>query len=504
MTLRHRTHFACAALAAFAIGCLDTGAGQDAAITFDATFPDGWPDGGVRSNVGARCDDDDDCRGPAGWCYGDLDGYCTELCDVDEDCPAGSICSQVSGWTSICLALCDPAQPGQCPPGNGCTSGQLFTPVCLPGCEDDTDCADGLTCLKGAGSFGAGVCIEPNAQLGGACGSAADCPTGTECIIDLDHPGGACVLRGCDEDANTACPGDAHCVPDGFFGGVCWDGCATDDDCRRDWQCIEAVPGRRVCLPRFDPDRYGQICSAGRGSCAGGTCFTETYYGFPDSYCAGPECDPDAEDPGCPGDGVCASTTGGGGICVDGCVDDSDCRTAYRCRPVDRENPSRGSACFPGCTDNSQCTATTRGGTRYVCNPGTGYCDRPFDPDDLGSACVDDSECRGGRCMTEIEKGWPAGTCTYPGCSLTGATTPAATCPAGSVCTDDGGGDPDLGVCARACTVGASTCRPGYECVALVPGETAGVCRPRCTEETCVAGTTCNDETGLCERSAED
>ncbi|MCZ7682232.1 MAG: hypothetical protein M5U28_26950 [Sandaracinaceae bacterium] len=73
----------------------------------------------------------------------------------------------------------------------------------------------------------------------------------------------------------------------------------------------------------------------------------------------------------------------------------------------------------------------TGGGTRYVCNPGTGYCARPFDPDELGEPCAGGfRECRGGLCLTEDASGWPAGICAYAGCRLSG-TGPSATCPSG-------------------------------------------------------------------------
>lgn len=483
---------------------------EDAAIVFDASFPDTGTDSGPPpSNVGAACESDADCSGPADSCLtegssGIPGGYCTAYCSSDADCPSGSGCVPVGGGTSICFALCDGTNPDdQCPPRLGCTSlgGPASPQVCLPGCENDAECGDGLECVAGGGSLGAGICIDPDASLGGACTSDADCPTSAECLASLDFPGGTCVLAGCDATINTGCPDDAECIPAGFGGGTCFDACTADSDCRDGWECAPstAAPDRSICQPIFDPDNLGQVCSAGRGSCQGGDCLTETTYGFPDSYCADFGCDPTATDPGCPGDGVCLATSGGGGICLDGCSEDTDCRTAYRCRPLDFDDPSSPRACLPGCTMDSHCTAMTGGGTRYVCNPGTGYCARPFDPDELGEPCAGGfRECRGGLCLTEDASGWPAGICAYAGCRLSG-TGPSATCPSGSVCIDDGAGDPELGICVDGCTVGTTSCRPGYACVALADGGTEGACRPACTASDCGAGNTCNTETGLCE-----
>lgn len=473
----------------------------DAAIVFDATFPDTGTDSGPPpSNVGASCAIDEDCMGPADMCIGELGGYCSAICSSDADCPAGSAC--VNLGTMVCLDLCNSDTPDdQCADGLGCIGGGPVPPVCLPGCEGDAECGEGLTCVLGGGAFGAGACIDPDAPLGAACTSDADCPPSGTCATGADYPGGTCVIAAvCDADTNVGCPDDAQCLPGGFGGDICWDGCTTDADCRSGWECADSVsaPGRLTCQPIFGADNLGQECV--EGPCPGGDCLTEQLYGFPGSYCADFGCDPAATtDSGCPNGGICAPTSDGVGICLLGCTADTDCRTGYRCVPADRENPDRGSACRPGCTEDSQCTARLRDGTPYECNPGTGLCARPFDVTELGEPCAGDfRQCRGGLCLTGDASGWPAGMCVFPGCRLTG-TGPSATCPAGSVCTDDGAGDPELGVCVDACTVGGTDCRPGYACVALTDGGTDGACRPACDASSCVGGTTCNTETGLCE-----
>jgi hypothetical protein len=472
------------ALAALALaGCGEShSAPEDAQIVFDAFFPDAGTDSGPPpSTVGNRCASDEEC-GPGTFCEGQFGGYCTAICASDDECPTGSVCIQVSMTTSYCLAECGSDPSGdQCPAGNGCTGGQPgLPPVCLPGCEDDTDCGTGQTCVVGGGGIGSGICIDPDAPLGGACTADEQCPPSATCAseAEFDQPGGACIIFGCDPGANTGCPDDAQCLPAQFGGGICWDGCETDADCRAEYACVPDAdfPDRRTCQARFVDDNLGGACFP-EGSCAGGQCLSENQTGFPQSYCALTGCDPVAGT-GCPDAGVCVPTADGGGLCLLACDAPTDCRSGYRCRVIDFADPSSATACFPGCTEDAQCTGIRRDGTRNVCNPGTGSCGRPFSADALGDPCAGGfTECAGGRCLTE-DLGWPGGMCTYPGCRLSGEG-PASACPTGSVCTDDGAGDPTIGVCVPGCEVGgASTCRSGYACVPVSEGSTEGACRP--------------------------
>ena len=134
----------------------------------------------------------------------------------------------------------------------------------------------------------------------------------------------------------------------------------------------------------------------------------------------------------------------------------------------------------------------------FVCNRGTGLCTMSFSPETLGDACVTAEDCPGGRCVTEEESGWPSGSCTYPGCRLSGEG-PSVTCPMGSVCVDDGDDDPAIGMCVLGCDVAdPSVCRPGYTCSSLTDGA-ASSCNPQCTSDAeCDPSRSCNMMTGLC------
>lgn len=505
MDLRKHPLRLAAALLVFACGESHTGV-EDAAIVFDPSFPDTGVDAGLPpTNVGATCDEDADCDGPAQMCvlgwgpFAFPAGYCTSSCLDATECPDGSSCVSFGSTSGLCLLDCNAASV--CPSGLGCSRGGRLPPVCLPGCDADADCAEGLTCNPDAGVLGEGSCYDPVAPLGGTCAGDDDCPTGAFCATEseADYPGGACVTTGCDAGNNTGCPDDAQCLPQRFGSGICFDGCDSNEDCREGYEC-DNYGGRKTCQPAFVPENLGQVCSGGRGSCAGGLCLTETESGFPDSYCVALDCDPSSETSTCPGDGVCVEAVDGTGVCLDGCTVDEDCRDAYRCRASDPKRAESPRVCLPGCRSNADCSAVPRGSPPYACNPGTGYCGPPFDSDDLGEPCLGDgSDCFGGRCLNEEDNGWPAGTCTYPGCDLTGVEG-GASCPTGSVCVDDQSGDPAQGVCVPSCTLDAdvSECRPGYACIETSPDSGKGGCQPSCGDDDCEGGRTCDTNSGRC------
>jgi hypothetical protein len=305
------------------------------------------------------------------------------------------------------------------------------------------------------------------------------------------------------------------CIP-GRRGGLCVPECATDTDCRDEYRCAARTddpsvmycapgctsdaacttggvcnPGTGTCGDAFDPDALGEACSSDPGSlCPGGTCLREFESGFPGSYCAYTGCTVGGDD--CPGSGVCRATGDGRGICLAGCADVRDCpRDGYDCRPSDAANPMSPLACMPACTTDMSCA-----NDMYVCNNGTGLCTEAFDAADLGEPCDSAMSCTGGRCLTEAGAGWPAGTCAYPGCRLSGMGE-SETCPMGSACVDDAAGDPTLGICVDSCAMDTD-CRPGYRCN-IPMGAASGTCGPGCTmDSACSGGRTCEATTGLC------
>ena len=466
--------------------------GRDAGAEPVVTTP---PVGPPRGAIGAHCAGNEDCD--SGYCVDDPEmfpaGYCSEVCRTVDGCPDGSACVPIDRTEGLCLQVCDSeADPRQCATGNGCaTSVELPASVCFPGCTDDSDCTDGRICDAAAGELGEGVCYDPDATPGDPCTGSGECTAEGECIDEGAYgwPGGACTA-GCDPATGGGCVGDSLCVPNGH-GGICLAACGGDRRCRDGYECdpdngfctpacriddhcmtdgFVCNPATGMCTPPFTPGELGQPCDT-EGACAGGECIYEFFNGFPGSYCAYVGCDPETTG-SCPGDGVCLDN-GDGGICLDGCLNGDDCRAGYRCEPSDRDVEDSPTACLPGCDSDRQCT--TEG---YVCNEGTGRCTRPLNPDEIGTPCTGRSfrECRGGTCLTD---GYPGGMCVAVGCRLSG-DGPSEPCVGSTTCVDDGGGDPELGVCVPTCTVMAPTgCRDGYDCVPDSEGAETGACRPR-------------------------
>jgi hypothetical protein len=492
-------------------------------IIFDldgATLPDTPLVDAARpsGNVGAACSSPAECTGAADVCIPDQPGflpggYCTSACmPTDPDsCPTGSTCIEVGMGQAFCFQECDPAATArECRAGYGCADNFMALPanVCVGGCFDPSDCAAGQMCDRTGGALGAGACYDPAATLGGACETDGDCPMGGTCQDEAagGWPGGACIAGGCDVETNMGCDAGAQCIPGGF-GGVCVEGCATDGDCRAEYACRPSptYPDRTYCAPAcasdsectvagyvcnttlgtcappFDDARLGQSCSF-REPCEGGTCFGERDSGYPSGYCAYVGCELGVSG-SCPGDGVCA-TRGTRNLCFDGCATDGDCRTGYACRPSNPADATSPLGCLPACASEDECPGRSTG-----CNLGTGLCLQEFDPGQLGNECTSVAECVGGVCLSEASAGWPAGTCAFPGCRLSGSG-PSSDCPMGSVCVDDGAGDPAIGACVTGCGAG-TTCRTGYACV-------EGACRPACTDTSCGAGRTCEMASGLC------
>ncbi len=475
----------------------------DAAIRFDAQFPDAGRDSGPPpNNVGVACNSAEDCAGgPATTCDEDF-GICTTSCAAGQACPEGSAC----GFGSICLLMCDSfsTSTDQCPQYSGCAAFQTGG-RCLPGCEENSECLTGQECAPGTGQLGAGTCFTPTASVGDACTQHDQCTAGGFCVTAAQEwPGGACIGTGCVPSTNTGCQGDAQCLVDDFGDVYCLDGCATSDDCRDGYVCRGTVefPTRLSCHPAFVDTNLGGAC--GNTGCQGGTCRSEQFYGYPGGYCVADACDPNATTP-CPGDGVCLVESGATlGYCLDGCGTSEDCRVSagYACADPDPTDASSATACVPACSTDGQCTAQSFNGSTYVCNQGTGLCTQALDATNIGRACPRDraipgtTRCSGGVCMDEASTDWPGGMCTQPGCRLSGGD-PQEPCPTNTVCVDDREGDADLGVCVPTCGGALPACRTGYVCQTAPDGVTMA-CLPSCTALACLAGT-CNPTSGLCE-----
>jgi hypothetical protein len=182
-----------------------------------------------------------------------------------------------------------------------------------------------------------------------SCGSGAECnPQAGECVAEPASPTGARHGEGCatNEDCTSErCQAAFNAgTPTGFNGGYCFGPCIIPEG----WN-------------------------------------TNTLYSTPD---CGEADQPDCTLPSasCPGDAVCfpdfGFARGDLGVCLDGCLDDTDCRQAegYQCvRSFALAGGTRtfvNGICQPincmatPCPDGYTCRTITAGGRRsYVCAP---------------------------------------------------------------------------------------------------------------------------------------
>ncbi len=169
------------------------------------------------------------------------------------------------------------------------------------------------------------------------------------------------------------------------------------------------------------------------------------------------------------------------------------------CVPIDAAGTSL--ACVPSCFTSGAPSGFPAciGGTS--CDSWTGGCGTSASTGaDNGAACAADADCRGGRCITELNmsgaaSGWLGGYCLSFGLYadiMNGAPVPQSNCPPGS------GAVPlnnemtgDSVPCFKICSSDAQ-CRPGFHCDHLQtstgsPFFSNGICFPN----DCLAGMSC-------------
>lgn len=240
----------------------------------DAYVPP-MPDAGPPlepSTLFGACVEDWQCPGEGAICRTAADGYpggyCTVPCEDRTPCRARSVyhhCVAREGETqSYCEARClngiDCGRDGytcagELPPSGG---------VCIAVCSTDAQCGSGTVCDPYSGQ-----CVEgqpaSGAVTGEPCGFEDDCRSGV-CALEISEDrvptgwiGGYCVAN-CilppgfnnsdfymgDTLPQATCAGDAVCIPagEGSRGnlGTCYAECASDDDCREGYGCLNEFP----------------------------------------------------------------------------------------------------------------------------------------------------------------------------------------------------------------------------------------------------------------------
>lgn len=214
-------------------------------------------------------------------------------------------------------------------------------------------------------------------------------------------------------------------------------------------------------------------------------------------------------------------------VCFKRCEAVTDCRAGYNCFVARGAGDEAERACFPFCTDDAQCPGSACNRYTRFC----GVCDAArrdaggcttLDQDraDNGGTCVENFDCRSGRCFEEFNvtsgeaSGYLGGLC-YSRCTVPEAseyarpTYPRGDCPEGSVCAREPGQVAgQTALCRRSCTSNTD-CRGGYICLKASRGADAGTydngyCAPmNChyMTQTCPSDATClttrSDDAGV-------
>lgn len=187
-------------------------------------------------------------------------------CSAHEHCAIGRYCVQ-----GLCLSS-DLATPcgnrGQCPEGERCNRKVGNPPICEEdlGCADNDDCAEGEVCNPGTGRCELGCTPENQAEVCGArercvegrcieCEEDADCAAGLTCDVQA----GLCVGEGiCFSDRD--CPAGEVC---NRRISLCTEpppACTSDNECLTDERC-DLRTGRcllRDCQPDLDAPNGSQ------------------------------------------------------------------------------------------------------------------------------------------------------------------------------------------------------------------------------------------------------
>lgn len=241
--------------------------------------------------------------------------------------------------------------------------------ICDNNVDDDsdglTDCQETDRCCTHQACSGDPSCTGFDGQ---PCTADASCLGGI-CLEELTDgfPGGLCT-RDC--SVTGICPGDFQCqTGPTVTTPICLPPCLSGNssDCRNGYTCVGFSGLEPFCYPDCNTNAEcvdTSTCNVESGLCHGpqsltalggpcvdpedcesGFCFDESGMGAPGGICTS-LCRLSA--PVCPGDGVCVdifTTTADSGFCLDGCAQQSDCRTGYTCQANQYNPPPNDSVC---------------------------------------------------------------------------------------------------------------------------------------------------------------
>lgn len=402
------------------------------------------------------------CSDPTAACN-PQNGLCEPRCR-DVKCAKEEVCEPTSGQ---CVRHCEtatrPIGGAECGEGLKC---KRETGECVPKCDGVVCAVYGQYCVDGVCKSGDPIAGYPGAR----CGSDDQCgvfgaPAGqqwtckTEPEGNFEFAGGYCTAQ-C--SASQPCPQGSECA-----GGECLDLCGLDRQCGGEpYRCLAGGnfglddQSKYVCYPwpRCTGDHCGQIgddCRAQTDCAYGLDCYPEVGRGGPTGFEGGYCMRFMRSSDNCPSGSVPAALGDYESVCLKRCTagDVNGCGLGETCTQVSQS--ARG-CWFAECVTGADCGVAR-------CSPtlsgGMAACGR-------GQTCVG------------VDPSTQIGTCrTVSTCSESNP------CPAGEgVC------NLDIGECWQpACEPGTATCQD-----------------KRCTANSCAAGTTCNSESGICERHCLD
>ena len=441
-------------------------------------------------------------------CVGQADGA---SCNDGNNCTQSDVCKAgvcVGTQPTVCQALDNCHVAGVCNPGTGVCSN--------PPTPNGLACL-GTTCANGACTCTTGSCVN------GICSGVTTSCNATQCTIATCDA----MTMSCGQSPapnGTACnDGNACTNNDSCGGGSCAGtpvNCVAQDSCHDKGACD---PNFGICTNPVRPN--GSACATGNlciqnSTCTNGTCNGTPVTCAPIDQChtAG-ACDPTT--------GICAqqakpngSTCNDGNACTtsDSCQSGACVGTPVTCAASDQChsaacNPmtgacvqtalTNGTSCNDGnaCTQTDSCQSGTCVGMNPVictasdqchvagtCNPNSGACSNPTQPD--GTACNDGNAC------TQTDS------CQLGGCS---GANPIVCFPSDQ-CHKAGSCDPNSGVCSNPSKTDGTACNDGNACT-LADSCSAGLCVGMmpviCTaSDQCHVPGTCDTNSGLCSNPA--
>jgi hypothetical protein len=328
----------------------------------------------------------------------------------------------------------------------------------------------------------------PAGYVGKACNTPAACrsdgwPDG-KC---LSWPKGFCAMPGCDED--LVCPDNTVCMnlAAGSTGAVCTLSCVDDSDCREikdalgnGYACKRiADPNgvyKSICfMEKVDPMHVGGPCAAHEACADGMGCLPN----FDGGYCAVLNCD---EANGCPAGTECVRLQGRG-VCLESCATSEDCAESRECTVADVD-----------CVGQVQLSRACVEMKNFITLDKTKVCGSGTVGKSVGEQCLNETECKSGKCNVSY-----TGTCsdfdvTNRRCLLdSDCSITKAICRQSSADT--------YGFCSGSCSRTVNSCTEQSVCVeTLVNDVLTGMCVPGCTPtnpEDPFSESDCWEEAGL-------